>query len=91
MAFQETPSFDLLLIAQNLLVDGEAAYLAQVVEVEETWAELPGVCACGGAPFPFRFSDKEKAKTEANVNRALRRMEAMHGVKKSIGELFPER
>jgi hypothetical protein len=38
MAFQETPSFDLLLIARNLLVDGEVTYLAQVVELEEAWA-----------------------------------------------------
>ncbi len=36
LAFRETPSFDLLLLARNLLVDGEATYLAQVMELEKT-------------------------------------------------------
>ena len=92
MAFRETPSFDLLSLARNLLVDGEATYLAQVLELEKTWAELPGVCrAHGAAPFPFQFSDEERAEIEADVNGALRGIEAMHGVQDSIGELFPER
>lgn len=91
MAFQEIPSFDLLLIARTLLVSGEATYLAHIVELETTWAELSGMCARGGAPFPFRFSNKEGADIEADVNRAMRDMEAMRGVKESIGELLPER
>lgn len=91
MDFQETPSFDLLLLAWNLLVDGEATYLAQVVELEKTWAELPGVRARGGAPFPFHFSDEEKAEIESDVSGALRGIEAMRGVQEGLGELFPER
>lgn len=91
MAFQETPSFDFLLLARNLLVDGEATYLAQVLELEKTWAELPGVCARGAAPFPFRFSNEERAEIEADVSGALRGIEAMREVQESLGELFPER
>jgi hypothetical protein len=91
MEFHETSSFDLLLLARNLLVDGEATYLAQVVELEKTWHELPGVCARGGARYPFHFSNQEKAEIEADVNGALHGMEAMVGVKESLGELFPER
>ena len=85
MAFQETPSFDLLWFARNLLVDGEATYLAQ------TWAELPGVCARGAVPFPFRFSKEERAEIEADASGALRGFQAMRAVQESLGELFPER
>ena len=91
MAFHETPSFDLLLLARNLLVDGEATYLAQVLELEKTWAELPGVCARGAAPFLFRFSNEERAEIEADVSGALRGIEAMREIQESLGELFPER
>jgi hypothetical protein len=90
MAFQETPSFDLLLLARNLLVDGEATYLAQVLELEKTWTELPGVCARGPAPFPFRFSNGERAEIEADVSGALRGIKAMRDVQQSLGEMFPE-
>ena len=91
MAFKETPSFDLLLLARNLLVDGEATYLAQVLELEKTWAELPGVCVRGAAPFPFRFSNEERAEIEADVSGALHGIEAMCEVQERLGELFPER
>lgn len=91
LAFQETLSFDLLLLARNLLVDGEATYLAQVVELEKIWAELPGVSNNGAPPFPFHFSNEERAEIEADVNGAMRGIEAMRGVQETIGDLFPER
>ena len=90
MAFQDTLSFDLLLLAQNLLVDGEGTYLAQVLELEKTWNELPGVSAHGSAPFPFHFSYEEKVDIEADVICVLRSMEAMREVQKNLGDLFPE-
>ncbi|KAL9039161.1 MAG: hypothetical protein Q9214_004988 [Letrouitia sp. 1 TL-2023] len=90
MAFQETCSFDLLL-ARNLLVDGEATYLAQVVELEKGWADLPGVCARGAPSFPLQFSHEERVEIEADVNGALRGIEAMREVQNNLGELFPDR
>ena len=47
--------------------------------------------AHGAAPFPIHFSNEERAEIEADVNGALRGIEAMNGVRDSIGELFPER
>ena len=91
MAFRETLSFDLLLLARNLLVDGEATYLGLVLELEKTWAELPGVGARGAAPFPFQFSSEERAEIEADVDGAQLGIQAMREVQESLGELFPER
>ena len=88
--FRETPSFDLLLLARKLLVDGEAIYLAQVVELEKTWAELPGVRTRGGVPCPFQFSDEERAEIEADVNGALRGMEAMREIQEALRDLSLE-
>ena len=91
MEFQETPSFELLLLARNLLIDGEATYLAHIIDLEKTWAEPPGARARGCVPYPFQCSDKEKIEAEADVNGALRGMQAMRGVRDALGELFPAR
>lgn len=90
MAFRETLSFDALLLARNLLVDGEATYLAQVVEIEKIWLDLPGVRARGPARFPFHFTKQEITEIETDVSGALRGMEAMREVQETLGELFPE-
>ena len=91
VAFRETPIFNLLLLAQNLLIDGEATYLAQVLELETIWLELPGVRTRGAPPFPFRFSQEEKTEIETDVDGALRGMDAMRGVREALVDLFPER
>lgn len=91
MDFLETSSFELLLLARNLLVDGEALYLAQVVDLEETWLELPGVKEGGDAPFPFDFSDEEKAEIAADARSAMCGMDLVQAVKERIIEHFPKR
>lgn len=68
LGFLETPSFDLLLLARDVLVDGEAAYLARVVKLEKTWAMLPGVRARGGVPYPFPVFDQDRAEIESDVD-----------------------
>ena len=73
LIFRETPSFDLLLLARNLLVDGEPTYLAQVVELEKTWAELPGVRTRGNAPYPFHFSGRRESGDRDRCQRSIAR------------------
>ncbi|KKZ60631.1 hypothetical protein EMCG_04704 [[Emmonsia] crescens] len=87
LEYQQTASFDLLLLGRNLLVDGEAAYLARIVELESEWADLPGV---GESQYPFRFLDGEKEEVERDVNGSLLGMQAMQSIRESLGDLFPE-
>ncbi|KAI9732696.1 MAG: hypothetical protein M1818_007430 [Claussenomyces sp. TS43310] len=75
LEFQQTTSYLLLLLARNLLVDGEASYLSQVTELEATWGTLP---SAQNSAYPFSFSTQERQAMEADVEGA------------SIGELFPE-
>ncbi|KAF3479937.1 uncharacterized protein GIQ15_06913 [Arthroderma uncinatum] len=91
LEFQETTSFDLLLLARNLLVDGEATYLSRIAGLEEDWSGLPGVASLEHHnPFPFHFSDAEKADMDRNTSGALLGMQAMQSIQESIGDLFPE-
>ena len=41
LAYQQTTSYLLLLLARNLLIDGEATYLLQAAELESVWDTLP--------------------------------------------------
>lgn len=90
--YQQTASFELLLIAQRLLIDGEAQYLASIVELENAWFDFPGVVAQGSPPYPFRFSSAEKTEIEAAANGAAEGINLMRSVRDSIGRhLFPEK
>ncbi|KAH6716130.1 hypothetical protein BKA61DRAFT_631600 [Leptodontidium sp. MPI-SDFR-AT-0119] len=85
--FQQTTSHLLLLLARNLLIDGEATYLSQVAALEATWDELPGA---KGSAYPFSFSASDRQEMEADTEGVVRGMEAMRAIRESIGELFPE-
>jgi hypothetical protein len=87
LEFQRTTSYLLLLLAHNLLIDGEASYLLQVAELEAAWNTLPGA---KGSTYPFPFSPKEREEIEAEVEGVVRGMEAMRSIRENMGELFPE-
>ncbi|KAK0112105.1 hypothetical protein ONS96_001364 [Cadophora gregata f. sp. sojae] len=87
LEFQQTTSYLLLLLARNLLVDGEASYLSQVAELEATWDTFPNA---RNSTYPFTFSEKERQEMKADVESVARGMEAMRSIRESIGELFPE-
>ncbi|OJD26720.1 hypothetical protein ACJ73_01890 [Blastomyces percursus] len=92
LGYRESPSFDFLLVARNLLVDGEAAFLYYVVELERKWADLPGVVASEDkdCQYPFSFSDEEKAEIERDMKGSSLSSQAMRSIKDSIGDLFPK-
>lgn len=82
--YQQSTSFDLLLIAQRLLIDGEAQYLASMLELENDWLDLPGVAAQGSPPYPFRFSSVERTEIEADAKGAAEDMNIMSSVRDRI-------
>jgi hypothetical protein len=85
--FQQTTSYLLLLLARNILIDGEASYLSQVADLEAIWHTLPGA---KGSAYPFSISSREREEIEAEVEGVVRGMEAMRVIRENIGELFPE-
>jgi len=90
--YQQTASFELLLVAQRLFIDGEAQYLASILALEDAWLDLPGVVAQGSPPYPFHFSLAERTDIEADAKGAADGMNLMCSVRDSIGrDLFPER
>ncbi|PGH15602.1 hypothetical protein AJ80_05466 [Polytolypa hystricis UAMH7299] len=66
LEFQQTSRFRLLLFPRNLLVDGEATYLALLAEQQKDWMNLPRVYAEGDPECPLQFSAEELAAIEAD-------------------------
>lgn len=91
MEFRQTTSFEMMLFAQNLLVDGEALYQSRCLELEEEWSSLPGVQASGNPPFPLQFSADEADSIHEDASGAVKAMELMRDLRQSLGELWPHK
>ncbi|KAI5196877.1 hypothetical protein E4T39_07553 [Aureobasidium subglaciale] len=87
LEFQESTAFALLLLARNILIDGEASYMAQACELETIWETLPGT---QGTDFPLAFSEAEVQKIKADVESATLGIFAMQRIRESLGDLYPE-
>lgn len=92
MEYFDTTSHQMLVLAQRVLVDGEALYHAFVASLKDAWADLPSVQKHGNPPFPLNFSDEELAAIEKDVLAAGKGMEYMQLIREKVrGELWPER
>ena len=80
LSFQKTDSYSLLWIIRNLSIDGEATYPAKILDIENEWADLPGVLKRGNPPYPFQFSEEERSRIWDDSDGALEGMKAMEGV-----------
>jgi hypothetical protein len=88
--FQETTSYELLTYARNILIDGEIIFLDQVVEeLQEIWDTLTGVKKLGNPPFPFEFSEEERAGIAPDYQDMTEGMKCMREIEQGIRELFP--
>ena len=90
MEFRQTKSFKMMLLAQNVLVDGEALYQASALDLGKEWADVPSVQAFGNPPFPVQLSASEVSSLEKDVSGAIRGMELLADIKNSLGKLWPE-
>ncbi len=91
MEFRDTPAFDMLSLAERLLVEGEPLYMAKLVDFQNDWADLPSVCEKGNPPFPFAFSQSEVATIDDDAAAASHGYELMRQVRQEVGDLFPEK
>jgi hypothetical protein len=83
--------FQLLLFARNLFVDGEATYLALLVELQRNWTDIPRVQANENPECPLQFSDDEIASIEADSEGAALGINLMQDVQERLGsQLFQE-
>ncbi|KAG6020783.1 hypothetical protein E4U40_005847 [Claviceps sp. LM458 group G5] len=84
--FQQSTQFTLLLLARNILIDGEASYLKHACELEEKWDTLSGA---QGIAFPLTFTAAERQRIQEDKESASLAMGAMRRLQEILGEYFP--
>lgn len=90
--FCETDAENLLLLARQLLTDGEAHYLHAVVMLQSEWPQIPAVQAMSRPPrFPIDFSEDDIEAIETDAARSLKAMDAMNDLKIVLGADLPDR
>jgi len=90
--FCETDAENLLLLARQLLVDGEAYYLHAVVALQAGWRKIPAVQAMSKPPtFPIEFSENDICDIENDATQSLKAMDAMNDLKVALGADLPDR
>lgn len=88
LEFHQTTRFRLLLFARNLLVDGEATYLALLAEQQKNWQELPRVRAEGNPECPLQFSAEELTVIEDDSEGAALGISLMKDLQDRVGRQF---
>lgn len=88
LEFHQTTQFRLLLFARNLLVDGEATYLALLAEFQKEWPDLRRVHAEGNPEFPLRFSEEKLAAVTADSEGAVQAISLMQDLQDRVGRQF---
>lgn len=92
MEYCDSTSYKILLLAQDILVEGESLYQHYIASLKEAWTDLPEVRSRGNPPFPFDFSDEELAAIEKDAKAAGRGMAYMQLIREKVGEeLWPDR
>ncbi|KAL3478146.1 kinase-like domain-containing protein [Aspergillus californicus] len=88
LEFRQTDSFQLLLLAQNILIDGEATYLGLLAAQQETkWSGVPRISQ-GAQNAPLSFSREEIQRINQDAEAAARSMELMGDVRRMIGSQY---
>ncbi|KAK2762140.1 hypothetical protein FQN54_001147 [Arachnomyces sp. PD_36] len=93
--FRKTTAYGLIFLAHRMFEYGEAHFMSLLVDLKDTWAELPAVvtAAAADAPssFPFKFSDDYIERIKLDSEGAIAGTELVDEVKESVGDLWPDK
>ncbi|RHZ68005.1 hypothetical protein CDV55_106053 [Aspergillus turcosus] len=90
LEYQQTLCFHLLLFARNLLLDGEATYLAILADQQqESWAGIPKISHCKEGP-PLSFSKDMLEEFKRDNEDATASIMLMQKAKQMIGKQYAQ-
>ncbi|KAL3437833.1 phosphotransferase enzyme family protein [Aspergillus tetrazonus] len=87
--FRNTAAYGLIFPAHRIFEYGEAHFLSLLVDLKDTWTNLPAVAS--DTPFPFDFSDADIERIKLDSNGAVAATELVAGVKERMGDLWPDK
>ncbi|KAH8429056.1 uncharacterized protein LDX57_006726 [Aspergillus melleus] len=87
--FRKTPAYGLIFLAHRMFVYGEAHFRSLLVDLKDTWADLPAVKH--DVPFPFDFSEADVENIKLDSDGAVAGTELVAEVKEGMGDLWPDK
>lgn len=87
--FRKSAAYGLIFLAHRMFEYGEAHFQSLLVDLRDTWADLP--CVTNHTPFPFSFSEADIERIKLNSDGAVAGTELVAAVKEKIGDLWPDK
>ncbi|KAJ5941879.1 phosphotransferase enzyme family protein [Penicillium verrucosum] len=87
--FRKTAAYGLIFLAHRMFEYGEAHFLSLLVDLKDTWAELPGVTS--DTPFPFDFLETDFERIKLDSDDAIAGTELVSEIKEKMGDLWPDK
>jgi hypothetical protein len=87
--FRKTAAYGLLFLAHRMFEYGEAHFQSLLVDLEDTWAELPSVDSSTPLPVSFSKADLERIKLDSDG--AVAGTELVAAAKERLGGLWPDK
>ncbi|KAJ5571061.1 phosphotransferase enzyme family protein [Penicillium sp. DV-2018c] len=87
--FRKTAAYGLIFLAHRMFEYGEAHFQSLLVDLEDTWADLPAVNS--HIPFPFDFSEEDFEHIKQDSDGAVAGTELVAEVKETMGDLWPDK
>jgi hypothetical protein len=88
LEFRQTDALQLLLLARNILIDGEATYLGLLAEQQENkWRGVLRISQ-GTQNAPLSFTPEEIRRIKQDAEAAARSMELMDDIRRMIGSQY---
>ena len=87
--FQKTPAYGLIFLAHRMFEYGEAHFQSLLLDLKDTWADLPAITS--DTPFPFDFSEADFERIKLDSDGAVAGAELVAAVKEIMGDLWPDK
>lgn len=91
--FRKTAAYGLIFLAHRMFEYGEAHFQSLLIDLKDTWAELPAVSSSSSdnVPFPFEFSEQDFKRIKLDSDGAVAGTELVTEVKERMGDLWPDK
>lgn len=87
--FRRTVAYGLIFLAHRMFEYGEAHFQSLLVDLRDTWTDLPAVTS--DLPFPFDFSEADIERIKLDSDGAVAGTELVAAVKEKMGDLWPDK
>ncbi|KAJ5096606.1 hypothetical protein N7456_007327 [Penicillium angulare] len=92
--FRKTPAEGLMFLAHRMFEYGDAHFQSLVVDLRDSWADLPAFHAGGASnvpKFPFDLSEADIQRIKRDGDAAEAGTDLVAEVKEKIGDLWPDK